>query len=169
LESWVWSSQPIWLELETTVPSIFLSRSSTSHCISIIEISFEFFNIQYQFSTPSFHRCNWKILEFQFTSWSLAHNIAVTNQNFIFATHLNFQQIYTSSANQHGIVPLATGTYLNGTNSNTIALLAYYSTNLSVWGLSLQHFCCLNHNLGCFPARWVSRGTYNLNINISCN
>jgi hypothetical protein len=85
------------------------------------------------------------------TAWyvCLAHNISVANLNIIFATHLDFQEIYTPGANQHGIIPLATGTYLNDTNANASTALAYGSTNPSVWGVSSQHFCCQNYNLGC--------------------
>lgn len=85
------------------------------------------------------------------TAWyiCLAHNIVVTNLNIVFATHLDFQEIYTPSANQHGIIPLAAGAYLNGTSANTSTALAYGSTHPSVWGLSSQHFCCQTYSLGC--------------------
>ena len=85
------------------------------------------------------------------TAWyiCIAHNIAVSDPNIVFATHLDFQEIYAPGANQHGIIPLAAGTFLNGTNATADTALAYGSTNPSVWGVSSQHFCCRTYSMGC--------------------
>lgn len=85
------------------------------------------------------------------TAWYsyVAHDIAVSNLNIVFATHLDFQEIYTPNSNQHGIIPLAAGAYLNDTSSNASTALAYGSTSPNVWAVSSQHFCCQPYNLDC--------------------
>ncbi|CAF0884412.1 unnamed protein product [Didymodactylos carnosus] len=54
----------------------------------------------------------------------IAHNVSVNNFGIIFATHLDYQEIVNPAANQHGIIPLAAGTFLNGSGVNSITMLA---------------------------------------------
>ncbi|KAK9906883.1 hypothetical protein WJX75_009691 [Coccomyxa subellipsoidea] len=78
----------------------------------------------------------------------IAHDIVVTSEFALFATHNDFQA--PSAEDRTGLIPRWTGRTLNNTDrmqSTTFA--AYAASHPSIWNTDPSHFCCVNYQRGC--------------------
>ncbi|KAK9813417.1 hypothetical protein WJX73_007443 [Symbiochloris irregularis] len=78
-----------------------------------------------------------------------AHAVATTaGSNIAWVTHHDSQDVYGPYPASYGLMALADGVQLNPSNPSP-CLLAYRATNVNVWGLDPNNYCCRTWELGC--------------------
>ncbi|KAK9787472.1 hypothetical protein WJX73_006388 [Symbiochloris irregularis] len=89
----------------------------------------------------------------------LAHAIATNaSNNVIWVAHNDFQDIYNPSPSSYGLIPLASGSYLNSTSWPNIppTQQAYQATNSANWGQDPCNFCCRTYSYSVYqPVKWL--------------